>query len=49
MDRLAYAGVSFGAGSRLIFAAADERYDAVIFIGGGIDERIKPTCPRPTT
>jgi formylglycine-generating enzyme required for sulfatase activity len=44
-DRLAYAGISFGAGSRLVFAAIDDRYDAVVFIGGGIDERVKPTLP----
>lgn len=44
-DRLAYAGLSFGAGSRLSFAAVDDRYEAVILIGGGIDERVKPTLP----
>lgn len=45
MDRLAYAGVSFGAGSRLPFAAVEDRYGAVVLIGGGIDERLKPTLP----
>ncbi len=45
MDRLAYVSLSWGAGSRLGFAAMDERYKAVVFIGGGIDERVKPTLP----
>ncbi len=45
MDLLAYVAVSFGAGSRLGFAAVDDRYKAVVFIGGGIDERMKPTLP----
>lgn len=45
MDRLAYLGLSFGAGSRLVFAGVDDRYDAVVFVGGGIDERVKPTLP----
>lgn len=42
---LAYVGLSWGAGSRLTFAAVDDRYQAVIFIGGGIDERVHPTLP----
>ncbi len=37
--------VSWGAGSRLGFAAVDDRFSAVVFIGGGIDERLKPTLP----
>ena len=45
MGRLAYVSVSWGGGSRLGFAAVDDRYKAVVFIGGGIDERIKPTLP----
>lgn len=45
MERLAYVGQSFGAGSRLVFAAIDERFQAVVFIGGGIDERVMPTLP----
>ena len=45
MDRLAYVAVSYGAGSRLGFAAVDDRYRAVVLIGGGIDERVKPTLP----
>ncbi len=45
MDRLAYISVSWGGGSRLGFAAVDDRYKAVVFIGGGIDERVKPTLP----
>jgi pimeloyl-ACP methyl ester carboxylesterase len=38
-------GLSFGAGSRLGFAGTDERFKAVVFIGGGIDERMMPTLP----
>jgi pimeloyl-ACP methyl ester carboxylesterase len=45
MDRLAYVGVSFGAGSRLVVAGTDDRFKAVVFIGGGIDERLMPTLP----
>ncbi|HSG07367.1 MAG TPA: SUMF1/EgtB/PvdO family nonheme iron enzyme [Longimicrobiales bacterium] len=44
-DKLAYVGLSFGAGSRLAFSAVDDRYKAVVYIGGGIDERVKPTLP----
>jgi hypothetical protein len=32
--------VSWGAGSRLLLSAIDPRFRAVIYIGGGIDERI---------
>lgn len=42
---LAYTGLSFGAGSRLPLAATDDRFDAFILIGGGIDERMQPTLP----
>ena len=45
MDRLAYIGQSFGAGSRSVFAAVDDRWRAVIFVGAGIDERLQPTVP----
>ncbi|MGD8277616.1 MAG: SUMF1/EgtB/PvdO family nonheme iron enzyme [Gemmatimonadota bacterium] len=45
MERLAYVGLSFGAGSRLVFAGADDRFGAVVFMGGGIDERLMPTLP----
>ena len=45
MDRVAYTSVSFGGGSRLPFSAVDDRYSAVVYIGGGIDERVKPTLP----
>jgi len=45
MDRLAYVGLSWGAGTRALFAAIDERWDAVVFVGGGIDERVHPTLP----
>ena len=45
MEKFAYVGRSWGAGSRLGFAAIDNRFRAVIFLGGGIDERVKPTLP----
>jgi hypothetical protein len=45
MTRLAYVGLSFGSGSRLVFAGVDDRFRAVIFMGGGIDERLQPTLP----
>ncbi|HUG27121.1 MAG TPA: bifunctional serine/threonine-protein kinase/formylglycine-generating enzyme family protein, partial [Gemmatimonadales bacterium] len=45
MGRLAYYGFSWGAGSRLGFAAVDDRYQAVVFVGAGIDERMQPTLP----
>lgn len=44
-SRLAYVGMSWGAGSRLVFAGVDDRYRSVVFIGGGIDERVQPTLP----
>jgi eukaryotic-like serine/threonine-protein kinase len=43
--RFAYIAVSFGAGSRLPFAAVDPRFRAVVLLGAGIDERIQPTLP----
>jgi formylglycine-generating enzyme required for sulfatase activity/tRNA A-37 threonylcarbamoyl transferase component Bud32/dienelactone hydrolase len=43
--RLAYFGISWGAGSRLVFAGVDRRYKAVVLIGAGIDERVQPTLP----
>ena len=45
MSKLAYVGLSWGAGSRLGFAALDPRFRTVVFIGGGIDERMRPTLP----
>jgi formylglycine-generating enzyme required for sulfatase activity len=45
MTRLAYIASSWGAGSRVGFAAVDDRFRAVVLIGGGIDERIQPTLP----
>jgi formylglycine-generating enzyme required for sulfatase activity/dienelactone hydrolase len=45
LDKLAYVGQSWGAGSRLLFAALDERFKSVVFIGGGIDETLHPTVP----
>lgn len=44
-DALAYLGLSWGAGSRLAFAAVDDRYRAAVLVGAGIDERVKPTLP----
>jgi formylglycine-generating enzyme required for sulfatase activity/tRNA A-37 threonylcarbamoyl transferase component Bud32 len=43
--RLAYVGLSLGAGSRLPFAAVDDRFRSVVLIGAGIDERVQPTLP----
>ncbi len=45
MRRLAYVGLSLGAGSRLPFAAVDDRFRSVVLIGAGIDERMHPTLP----
>lgn len=45
MQRLSYVGVSWGAGSRIVFSAVDTRFRAVVLIGGGIDERVQPTLP----
>jgi formylglycine-generating enzyme required for sulfatase activity len=44
-EKFAYVAVSWGAGSRLAFSAVDNRFKAVVYIGGGIDERVKPTLP----
>ncbi|MGQ0702373.1 MAG: protein kinase domain-containing protein [Gemmatimonadales bacterium] len=44
-ERLAYVGLSWGAGSRLLFAALDQRFRSVVLIGAGIDERMQPTLP----
>jgi len=45
LEKLAYVGLSWGAGSRLLFAALDSRFKSVVFIGGGIDETMHPTVP----
>lgn len=45
MDGLAYVGWSRGAASRLAFAGVDDRFRAIVLIGGGIDERFLPTLP----
>ena len=37
--RLGYIAMSFGAGSRLVFAAADPRFRAVVLLG--VDAKIK--------
>ncbi|HSK18273.1 MAG TPA: SUMF1/EgtB/PvdO family nonheme iron enzyme [Longimicrobiales bacterium] len=42
---IAYVGTSWGAGSRLLFAAVDDRFRAVVLVGAGIDERVHPTLP----
>jgi dienelactone hydrolase len=44
-ERLAYFGSSWGSGSRLVFAAVDDRYRTVVLLGAGIDERVQPTLP----
>jgi pimeloyl-ACP methyl ester carboxylesterase len=43
--KLAYAGLSWGAGSRLVLAGVDDRFRALVLIGAGIDERVHPTLP----
>ncbi len=45
MDALAYVGLSWGAGSRSVLAAIDDRWAAAVFVGAGIDERVQPTLP----
>jgi formylglycine-generating enzyme required for sulfatase activity/tRNA A-37 threonylcarbamoyl transferase component Bud32/pimeloyl-ACP methyl ester carboxylesterase len=44
-ERLAYQGLSLGAGSRLTLAAVDDRFKSVVLVGAGIDERMHPTLP----
>jgi pimeloyl-ACP methyl ester carboxylesterase len=45
MARLSYVALSWGAGSRLALAAVEDRFHAVVLMGGGIDERLQPTLP----
>jgi serine/threonine protein kinase/predicted esterase len=45
MDRLAYVGFSWGAASRLVFAAIEDRFRSVVLVGGGIDNQYQPTRP----
>jgi eukaryotic-like serine/threonine-protein kinase len=45
IEKLSYIGFSWGSGSRLIFAGANNRFESCVFIGGGIDERMLPTLP----
>ena len=45
MNKLAYGAISRGAASRLAFAGVDDRYKTAVLIGGGIDERFRPTLP----
>jgi formylglycine-generating enzyme required for sulfatase activity len=49
MKRLTYIATSWGAGSRLPLAAVDNRFRAVVLIGGGIDERLHPTLPEASS
>jgi len=44
MRRLAYVATSWGAGSRLALAGIDNRFHAVVLLGGGIDDRISATA-----
>lgn len=37
-DRLTYVGLSWGASSRLLYGAVDDRYRSAILIGGGVRE-----------
>jgi hypothetical protein len=48
-NALAYAGFSWGSGSRLVLAAVDDRFKSVVLIGGGIDERVQPTLPEASS
>ena len=43
--RLAYVAVSWGAGSRLPFAAVEPRFGSLVLVGGGFDERFTRTLP----
>jgi formylglycine-generating enzyme required for sulfatase activity len=45
MSKLVYVGHSWGAGSRIGFAAIEPRFEAFVLLAGGIDERVKPTLP----
>ncbi|HEX6053115.1 MAG TPA: SUMF1/EgtB/PvdO family nonheme iron enzyme [Gemmatimonadaceae bacterium] len=45
MTRLAYVGFSKGSGSWLAFAAVEPRFRAVVFVGGGLDEKYVPALP----
>jgi eukaryotic-like serine/threonine-protein kinase len=48
--RIAYVAVSWGAGSRLLLSGIDRRFRAVVYIGGGIDERISvPALPEASS
>jgi hypothetical protein len=49
MRRLTYFAVSWGGGSRLTLAGVDDRFAAVVFVGGGIDERVQPTLPEASS
>ena len=49
MNALVYVAASWGAGSRLVFAATDPRFKAAILIGAGIDERLQPTLPEASS
>ncbi|HET8712462.1 MAG TPA: SUMF1/EgtB/PvdO family nonheme iron enzyme [Gemmatimonadales bacterium] len=49
-SRLAYAALSWGAGSRLVLAGVDDRFKAVVLMGGGIDERLSgPALPEASS
>ena len=45
MERLGYAGLSWGASNRLLFAAVDPRFKAAVLIGGGIDKAFTLELP----
>lgn len=45
MGNLAYVGVSWGAAGGLIFAAVEDRYRTVVFIGGGLRKSYEEILP----
>jgi hypothetical protein len=45
IDKLTYVGFSFGAATRLTYAAIDDRYKSAILIGGGVEERFQTRLP----
>ena len=43
-DRLAYVGFSWGAATRALYGAIDDRYQCAVLIGGGINPRYRSTA-----
>ena len=44
-NKLAYLGISWGAGEGLLFSAVDERYSSVVLIGGGLYDYMAESLP----